>query len=260
VKTIGTFRAEAKFPYDVPRQGSLNKNQAVGIIELLPGNDFEQALSDLDGFERIWVIYEFHHNQNWKPKTTPPRGPNIKRGVFATRSPYRPNPIGLSCVKLLKVDGLRVFVQEYDLLDGSPVLDIKPYLPYADSFPDAKMGWAEDVDAQPWIISYGETAERQLHWLEANGLTTLGPAIVSQLEYEPIDQNRKRVIQTETGEFIFSYRTWRVHFALIPDEKRVLVEKIFSGYDETELHDGKDPYQDKAIHIAFRTNNNIVSS
>ncbi len=251
MKSIGTFRAEAKFPYDVPRQGSLGKNQPVGILELLPGSDFEQALSDLDGFDRIWVIYEFHHNQNWKPKTTPPRGPNIKRGVFATRSPYRPNPIGLSCLKLLKVDGLRIFVQEYDLLDGTPILDIKPYLPYADSFPEAKMGWAEDVDSQPWIISYTNSAEAELHWLEANGVSMIGPAIVSQLEFEPIDQNRKRVMQAEQGDFIFSYRTWRVHFDLIPDKKTLLVKKISSGYGEAELSDGKDPYQDKAIHIAY---------
>jgi tRNA (adenine37-N6)-methyltransferase len=202
------------------------------------------------------VIYEFNNNKNWKPKTTPPRGPNVKRGVFATRSPYRPNPIGLSCVKLLKVDGLRVFVQEYDLLDGTPIFDIKPYLPYADSFPDAKMGWAEDVEAQPWIISFSASAEAELHWLEANGVSTIGPAIVSQLEFEPTDANRKRVVQSENAGldagFILSYRTWRVHFDLAPEKKTLLIKKITSGYSEGELHDGTDPYQDKAIHVAFR--------
>jgi tRNA-Thr(GGU) m(6)t(6)A37 methyltransferase TsaA len=100
--------------------------------------NFEQALKDLEGFERIWVIYLFHLNDSWKPMVTPPRNKGKKVGVFASRSPHRPNGIGLSCVTLNRIEGLNIYISNSDILDGSPVLDIKPYLPWSDSFPDSK--------------------------------------------------------------------------------------------------------------------------
>ena len=134
---IGFLQSELKKRYETPRQGVLAKGSKA-IIHLNPKNNFEQAVKDLDGFDRLWIIYQFHLNKNWKPLVTPPRHTRNKVGVFASRAPYRPNQIGLSCVKLDKVDGLKIYISESDILDDSPVLDIKPYLPYSDSFPDCK--------------------------------------------------------------------------------------------------------------------------
>lgn len=114
-------------------------------IELLPGHNFEQALKDLAGFDFIWVVAWLHLNEHWKPTVVPPRGPKVRRGLFATRSPHRPNPIGLSALRLIKVEGRVLHVRGIDLLDGTPVLDIKPYVTYADAFPDARRGWLEEA-------------------------------------------------------------------------------------------------------------------
>ena len=145
---IGFLQSDLKQRYETPRQGVLAK-ESKAVIILNANENFEQAVKDLEGFERIWVIYQFHLNKNWKPLVTPPRHTRSKVGVFATRAPYRPNHIGLSCVKLDKVDGLKIHISESDILDGSPILDIKPYLPYSDSFPDVKTGWVKK-----WIRKY----------------------------------------------------------------------------------------------------------
>jgi len=129
IKPIGILHSELIQRYETPRQGVLAKG-STAVIQLNPKYNFEQAVKDLDGFDRIWIIYQFHLNKNWKPLVTPPRHTRNKVGVFATRAPYRPNQIGLSCVKLEKVEGLKIFISESDILDGSPVLDIKPFLPY----------------------------------------------------------------------------------------------------------------------------------
>src|SRR6185437_11868823 len=91
-------------------------------------------ISGLAGFERIWLLFVFHRSEGWKPLVRPPRGGG-KRGVLATRSPHRPNAIGLSAVELVAVEERALRVRGVDLLDGTPILDIKPYVPYADAFP-----------------------------------------------------------------------------------------------------------------------------
>jgi len=107
----------------------------------------EAVLRDLAGFERLWLIFVFHASEGWAPLVQPPRGPKGKRGVLATRSPHRPNAIGLSCVELVAVEGRTLRLRGVDLLDGTPVLDIKPYVPYADAFPGVRAGWIDAVDA-----------------------------------------------------------------------------------------------------------------
>ena len=104
------------------------------------------AFRDLAGFERIWLLFVFHRSEGWKPEVRPPRGGG-KRSVLATRSPHRPNAIGLSAVELIGVDERALRVRGMDLLDGTPILDIKPYVPYADAFPDARAGWIDAIDA-----------------------------------------------------------------------------------------------------------------
>ena len=104
------------------------------------------AFRDLAGFERIWLLFVFHRSEGWKPEVRPPRGGG-KRSVLATRSPHRPNAIGLSAVELIGVDERALRVRGMDLLDGTPILDIKPYVPYADAFPGARAGWIDAIDA-----------------------------------------------------------------------------------------------------------------
>jgi tRNA-Thr(GGU) m(6)t(6)A37 methyltransferase TsaA len=106
-----------------------------------------EAFRDLHGFERIWLIFLFHRSEGWKPEVRPPRGGG-KRSVLATRSPHRPNAIGLSAVELLDVEERALRVRGIDLLNATPVLDIKPYVPYADAFPASRAGWIDTLDAR----------------------------------------------------------------------------------------------------------------
>jgi tRNA-Thr(GGU) m(6)t(6)A37 methyltransferase TsaA len=104
------------------------------------------AFRDLEGFERIWLVFVFHRSEGWKAEVRPPRGGG-KRSVLATRSPHRPNALGLSAVELVAVEEKALRVRGMDLLDGTPILDIKPYVPYADAFPSSRAGWIDAIDA-----------------------------------------------------------------------------------------------------------------
>ncbi len=248
LKPIGVFRSNFKNPYDLPRQP--DEATTISCIELLPQQNFEQALDSLEQFDRIWVIYQFHHNSNWKPMTLPPRGTDKKIGVFATRSPYRPNPLGLSCLRLIKIEGLRVWVEGADLMDETPILDLKPYVPQHDAFPDASMGWLENIDQARWRISLAEKAESQLRWLRENGEDKIETFLRRQLEYDPINSSKKRV-QGNGDHFTLSYRTWRVSFSLDEEKKEIQVLHVYSGYSEAELSSTDDPYKDKELHRQF---------
>ena len=146
---IGVVQSCFAEKFGVPRQ-SLMVKQALGVLKFNPDPNFPMAFKDLEGFSHIWVTYVFHKNieKGWTPTIIPPRLDGPQRvGVFASRSPHRPNPLGLSCLKIEKIDlkakcGIEIHVSGLDILDGTPILDIKPYLPYADSVPDAKCGWA----------------------------------------------------------------------------------------------------------------------
>src|SRR5436190_569902 len=135
---------------------------APGTVELFSGRDFEHALEDLTTFRYIWLIFWFDQSEGWRPKVLPPRSEK-RRGVFATRSPHRPNPLGMSLVELTGIDGLVLSVKGLDLLEGTPVLDIKPYIPYADSRPDAGHGWLDEPAGQSdpkaaFVVNFSEQA------------------------------------------------------------------------------------------------------
>lgn len=162
LKPIGHFCCRQSEKYMAPKQPGMGLE--TGQIILNPGSNYEQALEDLEGFSRIWVIFLFHRNSSWKPKVLTPRG-GSKRGVFSTRSPHRPNPIGLSCVELLKIEGRSLYVNNNDLLDGTPILDIKPYLPYADAFPDSLTGWITEESAS-YPVEWTQAAKAAAHFIE----------------------------------------------------------------------------------------------
>lgn len=150
-RTIGILRSPYTRRIEAPHQGTVVAGTPTGALasatlELEDWLD-EKVLQDLGGFERLWLIFAFHLSDGWKSTVKPPRG-GPKRGILATRSPHRPNSIGLSAVELIKIDGRTLHLRGVDLLDGTPVLDIKPYVPYADAFPDAKAGWIDALDAR----------------------------------------------------------------------------------------------------------------
>ncbi len=149
----GQAIAWVRSPYarriDAPHQSTVVQGTETGEvaearIEFVDGIP-EAAFRDLAGFARIWLLFVFHRSQGWKAEVKPPRGGG-KRSVLATRSPHRPNALGLSAVELLGVEARGLRVSGIDLLDGTPILDIKPYVPYADAFPDAAAGWIDGID------------------------------------------------------------------------------------------------------------------
>lgn len=141
LEIIGTARTPYRRREDAPHQPAAAPD-AEGVIEIEPA--FRKGLADLDSFTRIWVIFLFDRSEGWAARIKPPRG-GPKRGVFATRAPHRPSKIGLTTVALTSVDveaGV-VTVKGIDLLDETPILDLKPYLPNVDAWPDAGHGWLE---------------------------------------------------------------------------------------------------------------------
>ena len=177
---IAVIRSDFKEKFGIPRQGGLADTEAEILFE--PEYRAEEALRGLEGYSHIWLLWFFSESVfeqgKWSPTVRPPRlGGNTRMGVFATRSPFRPNPVGLSCVRLKRIDmktpeGPVLHVSGADLLDSTPVFDIKPYLPYVDSIPDALGGFAEDMK------DYGLDIDFPQRWRDA----------VSEEEYRTLCQ------------------------------------------------------------------------
>ncbi len=250
---IGHISSPLTQRYDAPRQGVLTQGSEA-VLRLLPGHNFEQALEHLPGFERIWLLYVFHLNAGWKPRVNVPRHRGDKVSVFAPRAPYRPNPIGLSCVRLLGVHGLELRLAECDLLDGTPVLDIKPYLPYADSFPDSGTGWVPDAEIL-YTVHIDPGAQRRMNWLAEHTALDLRPFVQLQLEARPERGKRKRISADSsdpTGRCrVLARRTWRIRFTVDESSREVRVLDVFSCYNAEQLADDDDPHRDKNTHRAF---------
>ena len=142
LQPIGWLRTAQRVHHDAPRQPGLGRG-APGTLELRQG--LQNCLRDLDGFSHVWLLFWCHHARGFRSRVRPPRD-HVFRGVFATRAPQRPNPIGLSCVRLVRIEKRVLHLADHDLLDGTPVLDVKPYLPYCDSVPDAAIGYVAGLD------------------------------------------------------------------------------------------------------------------
>jgi len=165
---VGIVHSPFKEKFGIPRQPLLVP-EAKATLELLAPYDRMDALTGLEDFSHIWLTFIFHHSirEQWQPRVRPPRlGGNRSMGVFASRSPFRPNPIGLSVVAL---DGIstqngkvELLLSGIDILDGTPVLDIKPYLPYVDSIPDAKAGYAFASPQANKQVRFSEQVNKQL--------------------------------------------------------------------------------------------------
>jgi len=161
---VGMIHSCFREKFGIPRQPGLVP-EARAILELLPPYNRPEAVRGLEGFSHIWVSFVFHAclGESWKPTVRPPRlGGNRRLGVFATRSTHRPNPIGLSAVELEKIEAesgkVLLHLKGVDLLDGTPVLDIKPYLPYSDRIADATGGFAAEAPAAPFEVRFSPSA------------------------------------------------------------------------------------------------------
>ncbi len=145
LRPIGWVVSPYQRRFGTPQQATAVDSDRDAILALDPALISAESLRDLAGIERVWVLSFLHRSGTWGPLVRPPRGPRVKRGLFATRSPDRPNPLGLSAVQLLRVEGTDLHVRGIDLLDGTPIVDIKPYVPYADAFPSSRAGWIDEL-------------------------------------------------------------------------------------------------------------------
>ncbi|MBU3742198.1 MAG: tRNA (N6-threonylcarbamoyladenosine(37)-N6)-methyltransferase TrmO [Candidatus Kapabacteria bacterium] len=212
VTPIGVIRTPYASKYDAPRQPGADDRSHDAVIELDANQNFEQAVHDLEGFTHVWVIAWFHRAGGWKPKVLPPRS-RVKRGLFATRSPHRPNPIGISVVRLLRIEGRMIHVNGVDLLDGTPILDIKPYLAYADAIVDAGGGWTVEADERP---------RYDVVWQCSSPENDFRTHVERVLSADPFPHPYRRIKQHPELGYVLAVRDRRVQF-IVRDSVVVVV-------------------------------------
>jgi tRNA-Thr(GGU) m(6)t(6)A37 methyltransferase TsaA len=257
LEPIGYVRSALGTKVEAARQPRAAEGVA-GRIELLPGKNYEHALLDLDGWEYLWVLFWFDRNEGWRPKVLPPRSRSGRKGVFATRSPHRPNPLGLSAVKLERVEGLTLHVRNVDMLDGTPVLDIKPYVAYTDAIVEARSGWLDDTGdahgasapADPiaaFDVQWDARAAEQAAWIQAHTGIAIRERATATLLLGP-EPHPYRRIRRDGDAFTLGVKEWRARFCV--QGRCVRVREIESGYRDAQLARGD--VADLDAHRDFR--------
>lgn len=177
--------------FGVPRQPGLTRYARADLV-IQPPYDREDAFRGLETASHLWLVFQFHEavRAEWRPVVRPPRlGGNQKMGVFASRSPFRPNSLGLSVVRnegLMREKGRLILrISDHDLIDGTPILDIKPYLPFADSVPEASLGWAGAAPVEKLEVVFLPEAEAQLGDLSPETYPDLKLLIEDVVSYDP---------------------------------------------------------------------------
>lgn len=226
VDPIGIVHSPFREKFAIPRQPRLVAVETE--IEILPPYDRDEALTGLEAFSHVWIVFLFHEcmDKGWRPTVRPPRlGGNKRLGVFATRSTFRPNAIGLSAVELAgfgrEKGKLMVRVRGADLLDGTPVLDIKPYIPYSDAIPEAKGGFAPEPPERALEVHFSPDADRALTAVEKD-YPEFRALIRELLSYDPRPAYRAGEAGPRTyGVHLYDFDVrWRV------EEGRVLVVEV----------------------------------
>ena len=209
--------------FGIPRQ-SRDESPILTRIVFEPEFRVPEALRGIEGYSHLWLLWGFSENQSlitndqsplfWSPTVRPPRlGGNTRMGVFATRSPFRPNPIGLSSVRLLGIENGDLLVSGADLMDGTPIYDIKPYLSFSDSHPDALNGFAAPTkDYHLAIIN------------EQSSITNIPKEILRDIEYILSQDPRPAYQDDPQREYKMDYAGWRVTFRV--KELQVIVVKV----------------------------------
>lgn len=185
VKIIARIHSDFPTKFGIPRQSGI-VDDLESLIVFEPEYRNEQALRGIEDFSHLWLIWQFSKavRDTWSPTVRPPKlGGNVRKGVFATRSPFRPNAIGLSSVRLIGMEkhpnfGCVLRVAGADLMDGTPILDIKPYLPYTDSHPQATGGFTDTLNLKPLTICIPDVWEQKIPMEKKQ-------ALISVLENDP---------------------------------------------------------------------------
>ncbi len=230
LKVIAHIHTDFREKFGLPRQSGLIP-QLRGKIVFEPEYRSAEALRGLEGFSHIWLIWEFSsaRREGWSPTVRPPRlGGNVRKGVFATRSPYRPNPLGLSCVRLEKIEtegseGPVLYVSGVDMTDGTPVYDIKPYLPFADSVPEAAGGFTDEVRDKDIAVDIPAEKAAQLSGEELALLT----AVLAHDPRPGYQEDRERIYGLDVADI-------RVRFRV--EDGRAVVTEI----SRTRRENGRD--------------------
>ena len=252
VEPIGTIRSPYRERADAPRQPSEARGVR-GRLELRAGCGFEDALADLDGWTHLWALFWFHLAQDWRPKVQPPRS-SSRRGVFATRAPHRPNPIGLSVYRIVAVEGLTVHVEDVDALDGTPLLDIKPYVAFTDAIVDSGGGWLAQESLEQrspsdpgprWSVSFDPQVTLAFAFLESEAVA-LREKVTERLRLGPHPHAYRR-IRRDGDLGVLAIKAWRVDFRVCGRE--ITVFGVRSGYKASAL--AKDDSPELALHRRF---------
>lgn len=224
-KQIGTIRSPYKEKFAVPRQPGLVED-GHGELVLLPPYNQKEAVRGLGEFSHIWVMFIFHQTMEggWRPTVRPPRlGGNARMGVFATRSTFRPNPLGMSLIELksIRTQGNEVVLElgSLDLVDGTPVVDIKPYLPFAESYPQARAGFAQTAPAADMQVFFSAPAEEQLQQ-QLRRYPNLRRFVTQVLAQDPRPAYQKE--QETSRQYAVWLLEFNVRWRIVGDQTEVL--------------------------------------
>ena len=251
VRPIGFVRTLKHRKFDAPHQPDAASAET-NRVELLP--EYEPALDSLASFDRIWLLWWFHRNATWRSRVLPPRGPARRRGLFATRSPHRPNPLGLTAVPLLAVEGRTLVVGPLDLVDGTPIFDVKPYLARVDAFPEASMGWIGAVEEEfarreRFTIEVAPLAARQLAYLSDEWDIDFTERAFGLLSLDPTPHRTRRILRVDDGLLRMACGAWRLYFTVA--ERRVRIESVAKGYADETLATFAEGVPDRDAQVAF---------
>jgi tRNA-Thr(GGU) m(6)t(6)A37 methyltransferase TsaA len=224
---IGVIRSCFKEKFGTPRQSGLVP-EATAQVEILPAFRQKEAFRCLEEFSHIWILFIFHQCEarQWKPTVRPPRlGGNRRVGVFASRSGFRPNPIGQSVVELASVElqkeAVRLHLKGIDLIDGTPILDIKPYLVYADSVPHARSGYAQRAPMSSKSIIFSATAAHACRQFEKGRYPQLEALVANLLSMDPRPGYKARDDHRSYGLSL-----WDLNILFNVEKDRIVVESI----------------------------------
>lgn len=231
IEIIGTIKSCFKEKFTIPRQSGLVK-LAEGTLELLPDYSSPESVRELEKFSHIWLIFLFHQNvdKGWSPTVRPPRlGGNKRVGVFASRSPFRPNPIGLSLVELKSIEHnngkTTLKLAGVDLMDGTPIIDIKPYIPEVESVADATDGWINELPDLPPLPTVIEFSEEAIEFIESQtDVPLLKQLIIDLLSLDPRPAYYKDRDSSQKNSFAAKLFNYDVHWQV--NESEIFVTKI----------------------------------
>jgi tRNA (adenine37-N6)-methyltransferase len=227
LRPIGFIRSCFTDKFGIPRQPGL-VDEAAARLEILPPFLSREAFRGLETFSHVWILFVFHHclAGGWKPTVRPPRlGGNRRVGVFASRSGFRPNHIGQSAVELISIEKsagkIALHLRGVDVADGTPVLDIKPYLPYCDSLPHAQSGYAPDPPAVSMTVTFTREAARACRLLESRSYPRLQRLITDLLALDPRPAYAPRVAKQA-----FGMRLWDLEIKFKTVDDHIIVQSI----------------------------------